>query len=280
VQRGFGGAGVASSRGAHRTNPHSPPGHRVADIRLRPRSATETVDAAFQIYRRDPLPYLAVTTVVYLPWLVVQLLVVGPTPEDQIASLGTGVGMFIATGTWISLSVVSALIVRVSSDVYLHGRRADLASTLPGALPRIPLLMISAALRLFLVAVGIFAFFIGALYMLARFFAVDASIVLENRSVGEAFGRSSKLSKDRKRHILAALALIVLVLILSSLAVGFIAGMANSVVIDTLLSTIVTIAAYPLFGITEMLLYYDARIRDEGFDIEAMAAALGSDGRQ
>jgi len=36
----------------------------------------------------------------------------------------------------------------------------------------------------------------------------------------------------------------------------------------------VSIIGYPLFAITEMLLYYDARVRNEGFDIEMMAEGL------
>jgi hypothetical protein len=35
-----------------------------------------------------------------------------------------------------------------------------------------------------------------------------------------------------------------------------------------------SIAAYPLFAITEMLLYYDARVRNEGYDIEMMTEGL------
>ena len=35
------------------------------------------------------------------------------------------------------------------------------------------------------------------------------------------------------------------------------------------------IVAYPVVGLTGMLLYYDCRIRGEGFDIERMAASHG-----
>jgi hypothetical protein len=48
--------------------------------------------------------------------------------------------------------------------------------------------------------------------------------------------------------------------------------MAGTVVLQSLY----TVVAYPLIGITQMILYYDTRIRAEGFDIELMTGALGS----
>ena len=38
-------------------------------------------------------------------------------------------------------------------------------------------------------------------------------------------------------------------------------------------STLVSIIVYPIVGISDALIYYDARIRREGFDIEMMAGS-------
>jgi hypothetical protein len=45
-------------------------------------------------------------------------------------------------------------------------------------------------------------------------------------------------------------------------------------VIATVLTVAASIIAYPLFAIVEMLLYYDARVRNEGYDIEMMAEGV------
>jgi hypothetical protein len=50
----------------------------------------------------------------------------------------------------------------------------------------------------------------------------------------------------------------------------------GSKVSSLVLQTLYTIVAYPIIGITQMILYYDTRIRAEGFDIEVMAGALGA----
>ena len=57
-------------------------------------------------------------------------------------------------------------------------------------------------------------------------------------------------------------------------AVAIVAAMIGSMVITTILTVIASILAYPMFAITEMLLYYDARVRNEGYDIEMMAEAI------
>jgi hypothetical protein len=48
------------------------------------------------------------------------------------------------------------------------------------------------------------------------------------------------------------------------------------VTLTVVLQTLYTVVAYPLVGITQMILYYDARIRAEGFDIEVMTGSLGA----
>jgi hypothetical protein len=42
----------------------------MPDVALRPRSATELVDAAFQLYRREPLQFIIALGVIYVPWMV------------------------------------------------------------------------------------------------------------------------------------------------------------------------------------------------------------------
>jgi hypothetical protein len=45
----------------------------MTDLALRPRSSTELVDAAFQVFRRTPVQFIVAAALVYVPWLVIQL---------------------------------------------------------------------------------------------------------------------------------------------------------------------------------------------------------------
>ena len=242
---------------------------------LRPRSATEIVDAAFQLYRRDPMTYLLVSAVCYAPVLVLQLVTQGATaqltPEAiQAAWPNT---LMIAAGYWISLSFMSAVIVRLCSEDYF-GRRLDPAAAVQEAVRRLPAVMLGILLKYILMIVGFLFFIVGMFYVVARYFAVTPSIVLERRGVFAAFGRSALLSRGQKLHILFTSFLALVIFLVVYFAVIILAATTGSSVIITVLTDAVSIIAYPLFAITEMLLYYDARVRNEGLDIEMMAEGL------
>ena len=75
-------------------------------------------------------------------------------------------------------------------------------------------------------------------------------------------------------HIFGTLRLAFLIFFVVYFAIAIIAAMTGSVVISTVLTVAASIIAYPLFAIVEMLLYYDARVRNEGYDIEMMAEGV------
>ena len=59
-----------------------------------------------------------------------------------------------------------------------------------------------------------------------------------------------------------------------SLLASAISGFAGSRVIQLVVASLFTVVAYPVVALTEMLLYYDVRIRSEGFDLERMVTSL------
>ena len=242
---------------------------------LRPRSATEIVDAAFQLYRRDPLTYLLIAAVCYAPILVLQLAFLGPATqiEQQLTRLTSGFSIIMIFGYWISISLMSAVLVRMSSEDYL-GRRIDPTVAVRDALQRLPVVMFALLFKYILMFIGLMFFLVGMFYVIARYFAVTAAIVIEGRGVVAAFGRSSTLSRGRKLHILGTTLLAFLIFFIIYFAVVIVAGLIGNMVITTILSVVASIIAYPMFAITEMLLYYDARVRNEGYDIEMMAEAI------
>ena len=59
----------------------------MSDIALRPRSATELVDAAFQLYRRQPLQFIVGLGLIYVPWM---LLLASLGLQGRMQTAGTG----------------------------------------------------------------------------------------------------------------------------------------------------------------------------------------------
>jgi len=246
----------------------------MSDLRLRARSATETIDTAFQIYRRDPLPFVIAAGIAYVPWLVLRVLLIDAASEAVFVPDEVAASLLIAVGTWISYTLMSAAIATLTSDLYL-GRPTDVASALRATLGHVGALLVASIGRYALLMIGLTVFVLPVFYVIARWFAVTQAIVLEDRGVGEAFGRSSALADGRKWHIVRTLALAALIVFAGGMALGMIAALTGSFVVQTALSTAYTVVAYPLVGITETLLYYDARIRGEGLDVELMIDSLG-----
>jgi hypothetical protein len=265
----------------------------MSDLRLRPRSVTEIVDAAFQLYKRDALEYLLVTAVAYAPWVVAQLVLMrGINVFDP--ARGT-----MASTTWIlgalgifAYALMSAVLSRYASEIYLD-RPTALGTAIRAVLPAVPRVIGSTILfglllmlgiipvllgmtfsSLSLMAIGVPLSIVWGVYVFARFFAVFQVIVLENSGIIAAFARSSALSQNRKGHVLLTLMLVFLIFMVMSIAVTIVSQIVGTAAITVVMQALYTVVAYPLIGITQMILYYDTRIRAEGFDVEMMAGAL------
>ena len=270
----------------------------MSDLRLRARSVTEIVDAAFQLYKRDPLEYVLVTAVSYAPVVIAQLILLrgAMTLGGAAPSVFAGTSIIVGILSFFVYALMAAVLSRFASDVYL-GKPTGLVEVLRSVVRLLPSVVL-ATLGVFLVmALGFVPVFLGVglkfsllialgapfaifwiLYAFARYFAVLQVIVLEEPNVVRAFVRSSTLSRGRKGHILLTMLLVFVIFILLSMAVSVVSllaiGVTGNLAVSTLLQALYTVVAYPLLGITQVILYYDTRIRAEGFDIELMTSAL------
>ena len=116
-----------------------------------------------------------------------------------------------------------------------------------------------------------------AIFLFARYFAVPATVVLEGLGVVAGLRRSNTLSKGMKGKILGALGLPMLMfLVIQTVLVAVAQLLPGPAFLAFLVQQIPAIIVSPILAVISTLLYYDARIRKEGFDIEVMAAELGS----
>jgi hypothetical protein len=240
----------------------------MSDLGLRPRSSTELVDAAFQLYRREPLQFIIGLSCIYVPWMLV-MASLGIQNDPQavptfsqlaITSIGGIVVYTLATGVTTVLA----------SEIYF-GRSPDLAGAFRAVISNFAPLMITMFAAGIAIAVGFIFLILPAFYFYARYFALKQAILIEGLGVNGALRRTAELSKGTKRHILNTMLLMALVTTAISIGVTLLSTMIPSFILRLLISTALSAVVYPMWGITETLLYYDIRIRKEGFDIEYMA---------
>jgi len=245
----------------------------MTEVRLRARTVSEIVDAAFALYRRDIGQYMLLMAIAITPQVITQIVL---RQDGSFGLTSAIVGIVSVLVSAFTYTVGTAAIIKYGAAVYL-GEPADLDATVRSVIPKVGRILWAGFLKALLYFLGFLFFFVGWFYVLARYFAVTSAIILEDTRTGPAFARSSALSSGRKRHILNAILLVGIIYILLSACIAAIGVVLKSAVITLVLATAFQVVAYPIFGLTTMLLYYDCRIRSEGFDIEQMAAALGMD---
>lgn len=234
------------------------------------------MDAAFQIMRAHYPQFIMCSAIAYAPWLIAEVLL--ESNPVLMASIDPEVAVFAGLGIWLVFALMSAVLIVCASQAYL-GDPVDVGAAVRKALPRMPLVLAGAIVRYIGMFVGLFFFLIGGIYVAARWFAVTPLIVLERRGVGAALSRSGELSKGQKRHIVNTIGLAAVIYWVLALGLQFAAVfLVRNLILQAVARAVFTILVYPVVAITEALLYFDTRIKQEGFDIEMMTNALDGGG--
>lgn len=247
----------------------------------------EIVDAAFVFYRRRFLACFVAMALVQVP-VTVGLTLISETALRKVREAGGDLDL-LSQGITYALVVVlpSALLSLFATQVgtgaitYLVGkacigRTVGVVESYRWALRRTLPLLGTAAVIGFACVFG-FALFVvpGVIAFLVSFAAVPA-VMLEEKGVKEGLKRSYSLATGSIGRV-AGVRLVVALILGACLLIGYsIAGsLTDRPDAKMLLAQIPTLVAGPVDAISMVLLYFDLRVRREGMDIEAMAAALG-----
>lgn len=252
----------------------------MSEISYRPRTIAELVDAGIQLFRRTYRELIAITAIGYVPWIAASTLLGrvwnapgSADPDALFAPLGslllTAVG-----GIWFA--VVSAGCIAVASDAYL-GREPEIGGAIRRALRRGWPIIATSLLTWLLAAVGLILLIVPGFYFFARFALSPAVALLEERSTGESLNRASDLSREKKLHIIGALGAAWLIYLAVAVTVGIIVGATGQMALSPVAEAIVAIGISPLIAVVTTVLYYDLRIRAEGFDVELLERQLQTD---
>jgi hypothetical protein len=251
----------------------------MAETALRPRTILEILDAAFSILRRDYLTFVTVMAIASLPNQLFTLLLARGMPGGPFSSaadmadvsgmLGAVAGSVLGFLFWYP--VVDAALMVVASRVYL-GEKVTVADALRAVFNRFGTLVALVLIKGFMLIVGFALLFLPALYVFLRFFFVPATTMLEDATAEKALSRSGEQTREYKGKIFVTMLLVYIVYNCLGFLVAIPAFLVPS--ITGVVSVIFSVLVYPIFPITITLLYYDRRIRKEGFDIELMSREL------
>lgn len=237
---------------------------------LHPRSAPQLVDAAVHLARRHFAQFAVLGAIALLPSVVAQIYnsyVLGQ------ANVRLGRILLVLALTLLWRSLVDAAIQFAAAEGYL-GRPVGVEQALRHALAR-PFAIVQAILAKWaIVWIGLFFFIVPGILLFARYFAVPATVVIERLGSAAALERSRQLAEGERGKILATLGLgwLLYVAIAIALTLTF-SGLAG-VFAGQVIAGIFIMVVYPVLGILAVLLYFDVRIRKEGYDLEVLARDL------
>ncbi len=268
--------------------------------RLRPLGVGDLLDEIIRLYRNHFVLLAGVVAVVMVPVYVVLDAVQLVVGNDGRAVPGFSTAMILGLGgftfLWVLLSLVAYMAVVLAltwavSEIYL-GRRPTIASAYSGGLQRLGgaigmALLIGVAMTIMVVTIiGIpVATYFGICWVLSL-----QVLLLERRGITASMGRSRALVRGYWWRTLGILILLGIlgwvvsfVFGLPSMILAGVGALMHSGFISTLVQVVGmifsiagTVLVTPIQFCGAVLLYYDLRVRKEGFDLELMAREMGS----
>ena len=242
----------------------------MSDLSLRARTAPQLVDAAIHLLRRHYAPFTTLGAVALLPGVAVAMYnayaFARPAPP-----LGTSFVLITFTAFWRAL--MDAAIEYAAAEAYL-GRPVSVERALGRVASHGGAVLVTVFVKWALILVGLMLFIVPGVFLFARYFAIPATVVVEGRRANEALSRSRLLAAGETGKILGTLGLgwllyFGILLALTPVLAGLAGRIAGQAIVGVLLMFV-----YPVLGVLTVLLYFDLRIRKEGFDLEMMVGDL------
>jgi hypothetical protein len=155
--------------------------------------------------------------------------------------------------------------------------------------PYIARVAVLSILTTLVVGLGLIVFLIpGLIFISALMVSTQALVLEEDQSPIDAMGRSWQLTKGFRWKVLALVVVTAIIVTIPSMAGGIAAAFFSpgiGVLTDSsglpigwylamVLGAVIQLLLYPLMYSVLTVLYYDLRVRKEGFDLEVLAQAL------
>jgi hypothetical protein len=97
-------------------------------------------------------------------------------------------------------------------------------------------------------------------------------------SATAAMGRSWELTRDYRGKVLLTMLVSFMMLAVPSVVIGAIWGLVGTVTTESVpmlvVQSLLSVFIYPFVYVVMTVLYYDIRVRKEGFDLELLASSL------
>jgi hypothetical protein len=266
---------------------------------MRPRRVGEILDAAIKLYTGNARTLMGLAAVVVIPLQILTAIVLLSTlpsgsdvPGSAFSAPSSATDRAAALGGQITLELASLLVgalvtaasVKAVSDAYLD-QSPSIAGSLRFALGRLLRVVGLQIITLIGLVLAFIALIIPGIWLYAAWSVAVPCLLIERRGAVRALGRSRRLVKGRWWPTAAVILVsTIMVSVIGGVLVGLLGAVAGvshqssvvlAVVTVTLASAISAVITEPFRAAAVTVLYYDLRVRREGYDLEVLADELG-----
>ena len=259
----------------------------VNSPRFEPMTAGVLLDQAFRLYTGNFALMLGIVAAAYVPFYLIMLAIessIGGNLPSRDGGLSTLVFQLVFMILWASIAfpIASGATTFAISERYL-GNDVTIGDALRRGLSHfwpLSIAQITATVRV------IFGFFLliipGILWMLSYSLIVPV-ILVEGQKAIPSLRRSRDLIKGYRGKAFCIVLIVNLLQLVLLGGVNLIGGMffdsdtGSGSTLSSALNNLLSIFLTPLGIIAAILLYYDMRIRKEGFDLEMLSRELATE---
>jgi accessory gene regulator protein AgrB len=223
---------------------------------------------------RNIIPFGFIAIVLAIPTMLLEWFW-NPAVNPAAAQLGSTWGY---TGLVYLLSIVTNGLV-TATLVYgsfqdLRGQKVNIGACFSRGFAALFPIAIAALGYGIAVGFGTLLLIVPGIILSTMFWLYAPAIVVEKKSVGDAFGRSSELTKGKRWHVFGILLTIILLMVIANATFGsFLVGISGSVgIVPILIVTYVVNAVLGAFmSVAATVTYYYLRADKEGIEVEDIA---------
>jgi hypothetical protein len=256
---------------------------------LRPLSTSELLDRTFHLYRNNFLMFVGIVAIPQLAVLALQI--GGAALVRQGHSIVFAFTAFVAAiGSYVAIQISQAATVMAVSNLHLDNPVSigSAFSMSKGSTPRVIGITFAVAIA---VGVALIFLIVPGIYVALMWSLAIPVTVLEGGGLGVSTTRSKELTKGSRGRIFVIYLLVGILAFVASLVIQFplqliARSLGHGNPLGTLALTqgmqatgsfISTSLVGSLATIALTLVYYDLRVRKEGFDLQLMMARLQPD---
>jgi hypothetical protein len=249
----------------------APGGGPQPPVQLRAMGIGEILDAAIKLYQANWRTFMGIVAVLVVPFglLVAFVDTIGP----ELA-----VGVFLLGNFLVVRPLLEGAMAKAAADIYL-GHDVEIGATYGYVAPLIGSLLWVIVLAGAAVLGGFILLIIPGIFLLIRFYFAVVVVVVEGERGTAALRRSWRLVKGSTWRVLGIVLVIAIIggILTAIISVPFTLLFAGTDVFafEILGDVIAGIIVEPFVALAVVLLYFDLRIRKEGYDLEVMARDLG-----